>query len=779
MANGLIHFGIAWLLSSPRNVYAASLLPSSSSLSSRSSSSPSCENLKYAVDKCAFVLQHCNAEKIGFINYLKGLHCAETPADSVAFQVASLLWLVCLFMTIGIAAYDFLCPNLKTVASILGLSESVVGVTFLAFGNGSPDMFSTYAAMKIGSGSLAVGELLGAASFITAVVAGSMAVVRPFKVLKASFVRDVLFFIVSIAFTLYFVSDGQLQPWECMIMLSLYLAYVIFVVGWHWYKARRRASVVPDIIARDFYSEPDSESVATLTQNVNNDNEINFGSSRPSVSSDISALFSPQWLDDEQQNESQQQEGYEEITRIMRMNSTHGRSHSPENKIKLPSGNSTPSPAIRPSLFGALEFRSVVEKLRKEAADTGSPDIPLRKQDSSRVTEAPPSQASSVAVNSNLWTQGHFPLLRANADSGMSRVHLSVPNLIVTGDEDSIQSPTSNVEAGPLRIDTLHDHTLRPAVIPSPIASIHSIEDHFNLNKEPPMILKSEVLATLLPSLVDFSDKPWYTKITSIIAAPWVLLLTLTIPVHDVDMEPDIPLSPTATMRSPRIPHKTAAKSARWLLILQAVFAPMAFAFFNLYSHDLHWSAIFAFSCSTSLVLLVLILVFESHESRHYVNIIPFVGFILGISWIAAIANEVVGVLKALGIYYNISDAVLGLTVFAIGNSLGDFFANVMIAKMGFPMMALSACFGGPLLNILAGIGFSGLFLFLGEQNRGPYQLSISRSLIVSGIAVLSTLLFLLVVVPLNGWRMTRPIGLITISFWIICTSMNVILELI
>ena len=37
--------------------------------------------------------------------------------------------------------------------------------TFLAFGNGSPDVFSTFAAMGSNSGSMAVGELIGAAGF--------------------------------------------------------------------------------------------------------------------------------------------------------------------------------------------------------------------------------------------------------------------------------------------------------------------------------------------------------------------------------------------------------------------------------------------------------------------------------------------------------------------------------------------------------------------------------------------------------------------------------------
>ena len=57
----------------------------------------------------------------------------------------------------------------------------MAGVTFLAFGNGSPDVFSRFAAMKSHSGSLAIGELVGAAGFITTVVAGSMALVSHLK----------------------------------------------------------------------------------------------------------------------------------------------------------------------------------------------------------------------------------------------------------------------------------------------------------------------------------------------------------------------------------------------------------------------------------------------------------------------------------------------------------------------------------------------------------------------------------------------------------------------
>jgi sodium/potassium/calcium exchanger 6 len=62
--------------------------------------------------------------------------------------------------------YSSLPPSLRPLAlTVLGLSESTAGVTFLAFGNGSPDVFSTFAALRGGTFGLAVGELIGAASF--------------------------------------------------------------------------------------------------------------------------------------------------------------------------------------------------------------------------------------------------------------------------------------------------------------------------------------------------------------------------------------------------------------------------------------------------------------------------------------------------------------------------------------------------------------------------------------------------------------------------------------
>jgi sodium/potassium/calcium exchanger 6 len=71
----------------------------------------------------------------------------------------------------------------------------------------------------------------------------------------------------------------------------------------------------------------------------------------------------------------------------------------------------------------------------------------------------------------------------------------------------------------------------------------------------------------------------------------------------------------------------------------------------------------------------------------------------MAIFWIYALANEVVGVLQMVGVVSGLSHEVLGLTLLAWSNSLGDLVADIAVARRGFPKMGISAAFGGPLFS--------------------------------------------------------------------------------
>jgi sodium/potassium/calcium exchanger 6 len=103
--------------------------------------------------------------------------------------------------------------------------------------------------------------------------------------------------------------------------------------------------------------------------------------------------------------------------------------------------------------------------------------------------------------------------------------------------------------------------------------------------------------------------------------------------------------------------------------------------------------------------------------------------------------------------------------------------------------MALSACFGGPMLNILLGIGLSGVYMTVtkGEHRHerhpdrpvhfAPYHIAVSTTLVISGATLLFTLAGLLVAVPMRRWKMDKTIGWGLVVLWCVSTAVNVLVE--
>jgi Ca2+/Na+ antiporter len=79
------------------------------------------------------------------------------------------------------------------------------------------------------------------------------------------------------------------------------------------------------------------------------------------------------------------------------------------------------------------------------------------------------------------------------------------------------------------------------------------------------------------------------------------------------------------------------------------------------------------------------------HHLDHPPNWRPlfaFLGFVVAVIWIYALANEIVALLKVFGVALGFSDAILGLTLLAWGNSISDLVSNIDNTSLDF-----SVCF--------------------------------------------------------------------------------------
>jgi Ca2+/Na+ antiporter len=97
-------------------------------------------------------------------------------------------------------------------------------------------------------------------------------------------------------------------------------------------------------------------------------------------------------------------------------------------------------------------------------------------------------------------------------------------------------------------------------------------------------------------------------------------------------------------------------------------------------------------------------------------------GFAIAATWIDAVADQLVDVLSFLGIVCHIPGPIMGLTVLAVGNSFGDLAANVTMARKGLSNMAITACFAGPVFNMLVGVALG--FTLLGHSLNASHASS-------------------------------------------------------
>lgn len=112
-------------------------------------------------------------------------------------------------------------------------------------------------------------------------------------------------------------------------------------------------------------------------------------------------------------------------------------------------------------------------------------------------------------------------------------------------------------------------------------------------------------------------------------------------------------------------------------------------------------------------------------------------GFAVSAMWIALFAGEIVALLHFLGVLGRMDPAVLGLTVLAWGNSLMDYMNNTSMAgrSAGGNSMAMTACYAGPLFNMLVALGL-GFWVLLDETGAAAVAVRLPRTAAVGCVCI-------------------------------------------
>ncbi|MBQ3071930.1 MAG: calcium/sodium antiporter [Oscillospiraceae bacterium] len=162
----------------------------------------------------------------------KGAQNDELESHEKKEIPSKLLWFVLGTASIVFGA-EFLVSSGKTIASGIGISETIIGFTVIALGTSLPELVTTLTAIRKKESSLSVGNIIGANIIDTTLILPLCAVMSgdPLPVERINLVFDFPVCIAACAIAVVpTIVMGKFKKWQGYALLTVYALYMLLLV---------------------------------------------------------------------------------------------------------------------------------------------------------------------------------------------------------------------------------------------------------------------------------------------------------------------------------------------------------------------------------------------------------------------------------------------------------------------------------------------------------------------------------------------------------------------
>ena len=685
------------------------------------------------VDPCFCVHNRSLDDADAQLPYYEIHYCALPCAPAVMYVLAA-LWLALLFSLVGSTADEYIVPSLERLSDQLRLSPNVAGVTLLALGNGAPEFFTMFSAFKEGHGGVAVGSLLGGGMFITSVVLGAVAVIAPFSPHRRPFMRDALVYLLGVVVLGSACLDGKITTAEASVMVALYVGYALLVVF---------GRVVYQNLLKPREMALKAAAAAGAAAPLNR---------RPAAAATLrrrGSLTQMLRLDDFAGKMNLHRHIRQQLASARRGSPLAARSRAP------------PPPDGRSSMVQAVLALSGSDGGGGGGANAGGADgggadggdgggaapgtleavlgyswawhsanmrAQLEGEEAAEAAAAEAAQAAAVAL-----AEAQAAAQAEAAESGVSP--LVAAGAINGGPSDAAVSSSGggdDDEAPPLERMT----TKSSLPLVSPLRVPWAIEK--------------------LKAASGWEEKGTLARLSYPVELLFIVLRDLTIPMVEEEKY-SRPVCALSLGGAAQFVTFVVVGRGKWL---------------GLDDEDRNSTLVGGVMPISVVVLLASLLPVallywrldpKAPPTGGLATALLVVGFASSILWTNELADELVAALQYLGTALGVSPSILGLTVLAWGNSLGDLIADTALARAGNPRMGAASCFGSPLFNMMIGCGLS---LVYATSQNGPFCLPKDKVVPISLVALVASTGATAVAVPAMGFKLTASYGKVLMGYY-------------
>lgn len=160
----------------------------------------------------------------------KNLKKVSVPPKKVIDMITSFVMFVVGGVFIFLGA-KFLISSAIEISQILQVAEEFIGLTAIAIGTSTPELAVAIHAFKEKKSAIAIGGIIGSSIFNLTLVLGVGAILSPLSLDTATLATAMPMMIFAMSLLVFFAILKRIYMWEGVIFLSLYLLFILKLIG--------------------------------------------------------------------------------------------------------------------------------------------------------------------------------------------------------------------------------------------------------------------------------------------------------------------------------------------------------------------------------------------------------------------------------------------------------------------------------------------------------------------------------------------------------------------